>query len=614
MPAAAIATSAVASRLGGLVDARGLRVHADRRRAHGARVLPGSAWWWTIAPQMLVGVGLGLTLSALTERALHGRSPQAVHGGWTIAARHAGVVVGPPAAHAGLHRRRSTGTRTAPPRGRRGRPRQLDPAARQAWRRTGRPRDRPRRRPRGARRARGVRRPPRRRRVPDARGAARLRARSRGDRRLLAALPPRGAARARRARADLPSRGGSRACEAGDGRSSPASRWRSRSPAPTSRSADLVRADAGRRPVRPAPPRGTSGTGERIELVLLAAADETACELGVSREDLVLALRSVDELEELAEREGARGTSSRTPSARARARAVDEARRGRPDRRHDAGALTFAAERLPSGCSSRCSAAPRRSSSSRPRGCPPPGTRLTCRVRNGSVATCLECGAAVPPAAQFCPSCGRVVGAPERSIERKLATVLFADLVGSTAAGGLRGPRTDARCPRPLLRGDGGRDRGDRRDRGEVRRRRRHGRVRCARRPGGPRRAGAPGGLLDARPARGAVRGALAPQDRSQHGGARGRTAAGWKLRSRAAMRSTSRRGSSRPRLRARSSSPSAAAAAIVRARSSSTRPRTVAAKGKPRASSAGVSSGDLAPSRPRGARSLPADVRGPRR
>ena len=33
-------------------------------------------------------------LSALTETALEGRAPQAIHGGWTIAARHAGVVVG----------------------------------------------------------------------------------------------------------------------------------------------------------------------------------------------------------------------------------------------------------------------------------------------------------------------------------------------------------------------------------------------------------------------------------------------------------------------------------------------------------------------------------------
>ena len=42
----------------------------------------------------LIGAGLGFALSALTERALAGRSAQAVHGGWTIAARHAGVVLG----------------------------------------------------------------------------------------------------------------------------------------------------------------------------------------------------------------------------------------------------------------------------------------------------------------------------------------------------------------------------------------------------------------------------------------------------------------------------------------------------------------------------------------
>ena len=94
MPAAAIATSAVATRLGSLAirAASGCVLVAGGLAALG--VLPGSAWWWTVAPQLLVGGGLGLTLSALTERALHGRSPQAVHGGWTIAARHAGVVVG----------------------------------------------------------------------------------------------------------------------------------------------------------------------------------------------------------------------------------------------------------------------------------------------------------------------------------------------------------------------------------------------------------------------------------------------------------------------------------------------------------------------------------------
>ena len=56
--------------------------------------LPHAGAIWTIPPQLAVGAGLGLALSALTERALAGRSAQAVHGGWTIAARHAGVVVG----------------------------------------------------------------------------------------------------------------------------------------------------------------------------------------------------------------------------------------------------------------------------------------------------------------------------------------------------------------------------------------------------------------------------------------------------------------------------------------------------------------------------------------
>ena len=38
--------------------------------------------------------GLALSLGALTEAALAGRSPAAIHGGCTIAARHAGVVLG----------------------------------------------------------------------------------------------------------------------------------------------------------------------------------------------------------------------------------------------------------------------------------------------------------------------------------------------------------------------------------------------------------------------------------------------------------------------------------------------------------------------------------------
>ena len=57
-------------------------------------LLPGASAYWTLLPQVLIGVGLGLTLAALTEAALEGRSPQALHGGYTIAARHLGVVIG----------------------------------------------------------------------------------------------------------------------------------------------------------------------------------------------------------------------------------------------------------------------------------------------------------------------------------------------------------------------------------------------------------------------------------------------------------------------------------------------------------------------------------------
>jgi MFS family permease len=60
----------------------------------GLAFLPKAEIVLTLPPQALVGVGLSLVLSALTETALGGRSPQAIHGGWTISSRHAGVVIG----------------------------------------------------------------------------------------------------------------------------------------------------------------------------------------------------------------------------------------------------------------------------------------------------------------------------------------------------------------------------------------------------------------------------------------------------------------------------------------------------------------------------------------
>jgi MFS family permease len=60
----------------------------------GLALLPSSNLAWTVAPQVLVGLGLGLTVDRLTSQAMRLRLPRATHAGWTISARHLGVVVG----------------------------------------------------------------------------------------------------------------------------------------------------------------------------------------------------------------------------------------------------------------------------------------------------------------------------------------------------------------------------------------------------------------------------------------------------------------------------------------------------------------------------------------
>ena len=94
MPVAAIA----AARFGRTIDPLWARATSGVLLIAGGLAalgwLPHAGAAWTFPPQLAVGAGLGLALSALTERALAGRSAQAVHDGWTIAARHAGVVLG----------------------------------------------------------------------------------------------------------------------------------------------------------------------------------------------------------------------------------------------------------------------------------------------------------------------------------------------------------------------------------------------------------------------------------------------------------------------------------------------------------------------------------------
>lgn len=95
IPAAAIASGLVA---------RGANAGARSEALAGAILvggglialafLPGAELAWTIAPQVLVGLGLGLTVESLTAVALHDRFPRALQGGWTIASRHLGIVAG----------------------------------------------------------------------------------------------------------------------------------------------------------------------------------------------------------------------------------------------------------------------------------------------------------------------------------------------------------------------------------------------------------------------------------------------------------------------------------------------------------------------------------------
>jgi hypothetical protein len=94
MPLAALAAAPLARRVSDVRARAAAGVILVGGGLAGLGLLPDASVVLTFPPQALVGVGLALTLSALTEDALEGRASQAIHGGWTIGARHAGVVVG----------------------------------------------------------------------------------------------------------------------------------------------------------------------------------------------------------------------------------------------------------------------------------------------------------------------------------------------------------------------------------------------------------------------------------------------------------------------------------------------------------------------------------------
>jgi class 3 adenylate cyclase len=65
-----------------------------------------------------------------------------------------------------------------------------------------------------------------------------------------------------------------------------------------------------------------------------------------------------------------------------------------------------------------------------------PAAASFCVGCGAPLATCERCGAELPVDASFCPACGhRVAESRWRGEERKLVTILFADLVGSTELG-----------------------------------------------------------------------------------------------------------------------------------------------------------------------------------
>ena len=257
-------------------------------------LMPRAGWGWTLPPQLLVGAGLGLTVGGLTELALRGRPDQVVHGGWTLSARHAGVVIGllllAPVLTSALDENRDEAIRAGaavvldseiPPLDKLGVAQdvlaEVDrsndagelPDVERAL--ADRPDDDEWRSLIGALQDQLTRA------VTSAFSgpfllaavltlarSSRSRSFAGGPREALRPAPRRARARRRRGR--------------------PLRRARRR----------LLRADAGRRSLPGACAAGGRGTGETIERIALTAVDNVACQLGVSREELVLALRSED--------------------------------------------------------------------------------------------------------------------------------------------------------------------------------------------------------------------------------------------------------------------------------------------------------------------------------
>jgi class 3 adenylate cyclase/CRP-like cAMP-binding protein/tetratricopeptide (TPR) repeat protein len=85
----------------------------------------------------------------------------------------------------------------------------------------------------------------------------------------------------------------------------------------------------------------------------------------------------------------------------------------------------------------------------------PTGSRFCANCGASLAVTCSSCGGPIPAGARFCPSCGTPVSAvaapPEELEERKVVTVLFADLTASTELAAQLDPEDLRRILRPFF-------------------------------------------------------------------------------------------------------------------------------------------------------------------
>jgi len=102
-------------------------------------------------------------------------------------------------------------------------------------------------------------------------------------------------------------------------------------------------------PCAPRAWRAPHGLEESLEQIALSTADGAACDLGVSREDLVLALGGESDLNRFAEQHGVSRDEAENAVRRGLVRAIDDAERADAIGGSTAGLLRGIANRLPIG-------------------------------------------------------------------------------------------------------------------------------------------------------------------------------------------------------------------------------------------------------------------------